>query len=88
MSSLIPVWEPLDGFLALPSWSEVAKQNVAHSFVLLKTGKYSDLKIRCGTAEWRVHRSVLCPRSKYIAAACDGEFEVRVSLFTLQTIFS
>ena len=85
MSSVIPRWEPLNGF---HSWSEVAKQNVANNFALLKTGRYSDLKIRCGNAEWRVHRAVLCPRSKYVAAASDVGFEVSKRVSTLRIMLS
>ncbi|KAL8930453.1 MAG: hypothetical protein Q9208_000637 [Pyrenodesmia sp. 3 TL-2023] len=41
---------------------------------LLETGKYSDLTLTCRGREFAVHRSVLCPASKFFAAACDGGF--------------
>ena len=43
---------------------------------ILRTGKYSDLTIRCGLEEFKAHRSIVCPRSKFFAAACDSGFEV------------
>ncbi|KAH0556868.1 hypothetical protein GP486_005347 [Trichoglossum hirsutum] len=41
---------------------------------LLQSSKYSDLTIICGNREFNVHRSIVCPRSRFFAAACDGEF--------------
>lgn len=45
---------------------------------LLETGEYSDLTVRCGVREWRVHRSIICKRSKFFATASDGGFKVSV----------
>lgn len=39
------------------------------------SSKYSDLVIRCGDREFKVHRAVVCPRSTFFAAACDGYFK-------------
>ncbi|KAK4695555.1 hypothetical protein P7C71_g2214, partial [Lecanoromycetidae sp. Uapishka_2] len=41
----------------------------------LLPGRHSDLKILCAHWEWKVHRSVICPRSKFFAAACSGDFK-------------
>ncbi|MCJ1282827.1 hypothetical protein MMC26_002153 [Xylographa opegraphella] len=40
-----------------------------------RTSKYSDLVIRCHEREWKVHRVVICPRSKFFEIACDGDFK-------------
>ncbi|KAL9560968.1 hypothetical protein ACKAV7_014997 [Fusarium commune] len=42
---------------------------------LLKTGDYSDLVISCGKDQYRVHKAIICPRSHFFKAACDGEFK-------------
>ena len=37
---------------------------------------YSDLTIRCGAYECKVHKAVLCTRNKYFATACKpGAFK-------------
>jgi hypothetical protein len=47
---------------------------------LLQSSKYSDLTIICGNREFNIHRSIVCPRSRFFAAACDGEFLVSLEL--------
>ncbi|KAF5689982.1 amino acid transport gap1 [Fusarium denticulatum] len=42
---------------------------------LLKTGDYSDLTITCGKYQYRVHKAIICPRSNFFKAACDGKFK-------------
>ncbi|KAI9781051.1 MAG: hypothetical protein M1839_006326 [Geoglossum umbratile] len=42
---------------------------------LFQSDKYSDLTITCGSEIFKVHRAVVCPRSKFFAAACDGRFK-------------
>ncbi|KAJ9414595.1 hypothetical protein QL093DRAFT_2107111 [Fusarium oxysporum] len=42
---------------------------------LLKTGDYSDLVISCGKDQYRVHKAIICPRSHFLKAACNGEFK-------------
>ncbi|KAK8093138.1 uncharacterized protein PG998_014539, partial [Apiospora kogelbergensis] len=36
--------------------------------------EYSDLIISCGGTDHRVHRSIVCPRSDFFAAACRNGF--------------
>ena len=43
---------------------------------LLTSSEYSDLIIRSGSEEFKVHRAIICPRSKFFAAACKGLFQV------------
>ncbi|KAF2770711.1 hypothetical protein EJ03DRAFT_373569 [Teratosphaeria nubilosa] len=42
---------------------------------LWKTGDYSDLTIRCGSREWKVHKAVLCTQCEFFEAACNGRFK-------------
>lgn len=46
---------------------------------LYETGKYSDLTLVCERQSFKVHKAVLCTQSAVLAAACDGQFEVRKS---------
>ena len=40
---------------------------------------YSDITVRCGSTEYKLHRSIICPRSTFFAAACKEEFMVSIS---------
>ncbi|KAL8828597.1 MAG: hypothetical protein Q9191_002498 [Dirinaria sp. TL-2023a] len=42
---------------------------------LLRSQKYSDLTINCRGRQWRVHRAIICPRSKFFCVLCDGIFQ-------------
>ncbi|KAF5545450.1 kelch repeat BTB domain-containing protein [Fusarium phyllophilum] len=42
---------------------------------MLKSGKYSDLTIVCGNNRYRVHKTILCVRSKFFAVSCDRDFK-------------
>ncbi|KAI1013630.1 hypothetical protein LB503_010604 [Fusarium chuoi] len=42
---------------------------------MLKTGKYSDLTIVCGNNRYRVHRNIICARSKFFDVSCDSGFK-------------
>ena len=43
---------------------------------LLRTGQYSDFTVFCGSREFHLHRSIVCPQSSFFATALDGSFEV------------
>ena len=43
---------------------------------LFSTGKYSDVIIKCRGNEYKVHRLVICPLSRFFERACTGEFMV------------
>ena len=46
--------------------------------MLLKTGAYSDLTIKCGKHTFHVHKNIVFTRSEYFATACKpGAFKVR-----------
>jgi hypothetical protein len=40
----------------------VTSQRVAGSLALLESGQSSDMVIQCGSDEYHVHRSIVCPR--------------------------
>ncbi|KAJ4127771.1 hypothetical protein NW768_008044 [Fusarium equiseti] len=42
---------------------------------LLEEGKYSDLTIECGEDSYAVHKAIVCTRSPFFAACCDGDFK-------------
>ncbi|KAL7756499.1 hypothetical protein ACKLNR_013492 [Fusarium oxysporum f. sp. zingiberi] len=45
------------------------------ALVDLKTGDYSDLVISCGKDQYSVHKTIICPRSHFFKAACDGKLK-------------
>ncbi|MCJ1398716.1 hypothetical protein MMC11_001917 [Xylographa trunciseda] len=46
---------------------------------LLNNSDYSDFTVKCGAKTWRIHRAIVCSRSKYFKKVCDGDFKVRLS---------
>lgn len=57
--------------------SDIHKENMAAGIKsVFESSKYSDFTIRCRGKEFKVHRIILCPRSTFFAAACDGDFKV------------
>lgn len=43
---------------------------------VFNSSDYSDLTICCKEREWKVHRAIICPQSKFFAVACNGDFKV------------
>lgn len=41
----------------------------------LESGEYSDFVVVCGGREFKVHRLVICPRSKYFHTMCKENFK-------------
>lgn len=44
---------------------------------LLDTGMYADATVIGADREWKVHKTILCPRSTWFAKAFQGDGEVR-----------
>ncbi|MCJ1388001.1 hypothetical protein MMC18_000845 [Xylographa bjoerkii] len=52
---------------------------------LLNNSDYSDFTVECGTKTWRIHRAIVCSRSKYFKKVCDGDFkEAREATLTFE----
>ncbi|KAM0805987.1 BTB/POZ protein, partial [Usnea florida] len=57
---------------------------VANIKSLWTSHMYSDLVVRCGEEEYKVHRAILCPRSAFFAKACNGNFiERKTGIITM-----
>ena len=48
---------------------------IARNNILWESAEYSDLTIRCGSREFKVHRAIVCPGSHYFSTACNGQFK-------------
>lgn len=60
--------------------ADIHKDRVLASYESLWTSRlYSDLIIRCGSNEYKVHQSVICPRSVFFTKACNGVLKVSTS---------
>lgn len=63
---------------------EPRKELMSSMHEVFRDPKYSDLTIICGKDEYKVHRVIVCPRSKFPANSCNGGFKeahtARISL--------
>ncbi|KAK0648059.1 hypothetical protein B0T16DRAFT_444245 [Cercophora newfieldiana] len=89
---------PADGASAAQPWS--ASVEVKHRFTnsdleLLQSGKFADASVICGNKTWPVHKTILCPRSKWFERALSNPDEggqagvvnlTRLSLDEVETI--
>ncbi|CAP65152.1 uncharacterized protein PODANS_5_7230 [Podospora anserina S mat+] len=52
---------------------------------LLETGLFSDVVVKCGDKEWKLHKAILCTRSVWFEKALTGQFEEATSgVITIQ----
>ncbi|KAL6156788.1 hypothetical protein ACJQWK_06584 [Exserohilum turcicum] len=56
------------------AWMAVPSENMPEWARIYKTGKCSDFSIIAGGRVFPVHRVLLCMRSQYFNAVCDGNF--------------
>ena len=49
---------------------------IKSNLAIYKSSMYADMTVRCGPMEFKLHRAIVCPRSKFFAAACDEHFQV------------
>ncbi|KAL2144202.1 hypothetical protein VTI28DRAFT_9493 [Corynascus sepedonium] len=42
---------------------------------LLRSGLFSDVKVKCGDTTWQLHKNILCTRSQWFEKALTGSFE-------------
>ncbi len=57
----------------------VTSQRVAGSLALLESGQSSDMVIQCGSDEYHVQLSIVCPRSGIVNRMMEGSFTVSLS---------
>ncbi|KAI9832043.1 MAG: hypothetical protein M1819_004587 [Sarea resinae] len=73
-ASVVPV-EPVSptsvGISKRP-WEDQLVSEVTRS---KETGQYSDLTIICGSRQFKVHRNIVCPQSKFFEVACNSGFK-------------
>ena len=48
---------------------------------LLKSGAFSDFRVICHNHEYKVHRAIVCPTSRYFSKVCANGFAFMVSLY-------
>lgn len=52
---------------------------------LLKSGMFSDVKVKCGDQVWQLHKTIICPRCPYFNKAFNGPFmEATTGEITIQ----
>lgn len=77
MSSLQPVssvFASQDSFRTMRDYITVYSQRELMSLQPFFNQQYTDCLIKCGSREWKAHKSILCPRNDYFKAAFEGSF--------------
>lgn len=72
-------WRFLSGFALL----------ISMHHRLLEGGTLSDSQVHCGKRIWKVHKAILCVRSKWFKKALTGPFKVSetfVSVYSQNTL--
>lgn len=57
---------------------EVMKELQDDFLNLFGSGSYSDLIIKCGDSEYKVHKAIVCSRSPFFQGACKLPFKVTI----------
>lgn len=58
-------------------------QHRASDLKLLESGNFADVTVTCGDKSWKVHKIILCSRSKWFEKALTGGFKVGPSCTSL-----
>ena len=56
------------------------------AYRLLESGQYSDFSIKCGSYEWKVHRSIICPQAGFFRRMCDWDFKVHLGVLCMDLV--
>lgn len=43
---------------------------------LLESGNFADVTVTCGTKTWKLHKLILCSRSRFFGKALTGHYQV------------
>ena len=78
--------QPFEGHLTriekqqTSAWMAAVAPNsaLANLKAAFETGAHSDLVIRCGGEEFKVHRAIVCPQCPFFEGAVRSGFKVRV----------
>ncbi|KAK4246817.1 hypothetical protein C7999DRAFT_41797 [Corynascus novoguineensis] len=61
--------------LTKPATLEMDNRFMSSDAKLLRSGLFSDVKVKCGDTTWQLHKNILCTRSQWFEKALTGSFE-------------